>query len=269
MPSDHLPRTPKNRLAKWPFWLGDGLLVVTGISLALAQDGGAINPVAMGIVVAAIALGGLLACAPYVIEHLGEAVRAGRGGDWAEIRNQVLKLEFRLAELELKGGGAPESARLAHGRWTENEDDLGVGEVIKHPKADEAKRDAPANPHFNFGQAGSAPVAAKAAGERGPSDAAQRAAEIRQQLELDPGPIDSETGVGPARPQRPKSNQPSSFTVVSNDAEEEDLPTSLDDLGPPETGQSAHLSKALSHAKKHPGNRHVQRLIQGGKRSAG
>jgi len=273
MSSDHLPRTPKRQLPKWPFWLGDALLVTTGVALAFANGGGELTPAAMGIVVTAIALGALVACAPYLAEHFAEAIRMGKGGDWGEIRNQVLKLEFRLAELELNGGQAPESARLAHSRWTEDEADLGVGEVKKQPTAPSPSSgaEAPANPHFNFAAKGPALAAAEKP-ESNPRPAApeQRAREIREQLELESGPIESDTGVGPARPQRPKAAPPPRPEEENRDDEEaEDLPTSLDELGPAETGKSTHLRKALDHARKRPANGHVQRLIQGGKRPAG
>ncbi|MGE9295448.1 MAG: hypothetical protein ACQKBV_04085 [Puniceicoccales bacterium] len=290
MPSDHLPRAPKRQLPKWPFWLGDGLLVLTGIVLAFAQSGGELTPFAMAAVVTAIALGAILACAPYAIEHLAEIVKNKNGGDWSEVRNKVVKLEFRLAELELNGGSVPESARLAHSRWTEDEDDLGVGAVTTQPKSNPAapapapaqaqpQREAPANPHFNFAAKGAALVGAKAGAAEDAPTAQEltpeaRAKQIREELDLEAGPIDSETGVGPARPQKPKpaSAQPE-FKVVEDiaqdDEEEGNLPTSLDDLAPPEVGKTAHLRKALDHAKKHTSSRHVQRLIQGGKRSAG
>ncbi|MEO0794028.1 MAG: hypothetical protein AAFX93_02640 [Verrucomicrobiota bacterium] len=252
MPSDHLPRAPKRHIPKWPFWIGDALLVIAGVYLAFTQEG-ALTTAAMAWVVVSVALGALIACAPYVIELIADAINGGPGGDWAEIRNKVVKLEFRLAEIELNNGSVPESARIAHSRFTESDEDLGVGEVIKQPKAAEAAT-PPANPHFNFGPTGASLVGS---GGNGPDTKQSPDDQLfADDLPLESEELDPELGVGPVKVQQ------------SDPDDEMDLPTSLEEIGPAENGNTNHLRKALDHARKNTANRGVHRLIAQGKRSA-
>ncbi len=219
MPSDSLLPAPRRHIPKWPFWLGDVLLVGIGLALFFKQ-GAPMSPAAMICIVLAIVLGAVLACAPYVIEHWVNATKGG--GDWAEVRNQVIKLEFRLAELELNNGGAPESARIAqsrYSRFTEDESDLGVGEVIKQPKPANDEAADTVTP-LNFGAKGAALVGAAS-----------------------------------------RDESASQF----EDEMDEDLPTSLDDIGPTEKREPTHLRKALDQARKEQGSRAVSRLIRNGK----
>ncbi|WP_309399709.1 hypothetical protein [Cerasicoccus maritimus] len=257
MPSDSFLPTPKRHIPKWPFWLGDVLLVGTGIALAFSQ-GAPLSPLAMAWVVISIVSGAVLACAPFVVEFVVNA-KGGGSGDYAEVRNKVLKLEFRLAELELNGGGAPESARIAqsrYSRFTEDEDDLGVGTVTKQPKAEtpieETKPQA-----LKFGPTGAALVG------RGPSQPTTSGVSPE-----DPEPI------AESAPSKPKSKPPfriQKAPVIEEPDEhdygepDEDLPTSLDDIGPAEKRDPKHLRKALDQARKEAGSKAVSRLIRGGK----
>ncbi|GHB90699.1 hypothetical protein [Cerasicoccus arenae] len=228
MPSEsHLP-TSRRHIPKWPFWLGDILLVGTGLALAF-QQGGPLQPMAMAWVVISIAGGALIACAPYAIEHWANAVSGGAGGDWADLRNKLLKLEVRLAEIELNNGAVPESARLAQSRFADyaNDEELGIGEVIKQPKAP-VETPEPAKPApFKFGPTGAALVGARATEE---------------------------------------SSDDSDLDLYDAEQPDEDLPTSLDDIGPAEKREPTHLRKALNQARNEHGSRAVARFIRGGKR---
>lgn len=223
MPSDSFP-APKRSIPKWPFWLGDVLLVGVGLAIFLKQ-GAPMSPWAITGIVLAIGLGAVLACAPYALEHW--LVITKGGGDWAEIRNHVLKLEVRLAEIELGAGGAPESARLAqsrYSRFTEDESELGVGEVVKQPKPESA---APAKPtQLDLGPKGAALVGA--AGRQ-----TDEPAEEHDEYDLE--------------------------------SPDEDLPTSLDDIGPAEQREPSHLRRALEQANKYQSKDAVKRLIRNGK----
>jgi len=227
MPSDSFP-APKHQIPKWPFWLGDALLVAIGIALFFKQ-GAPMTPWAIGCIVAAIGLGAIIACAPYAIEHWVVVTKGG--GDWAELRNQVVKLEFRLAEMELNGGGAPESARLAqsrYSRFTEDEDNLGVGEVVAQPKS-EKPAEAPKPTQLDFGEKKGAALVGAAAKQ------------------------EAETTVDDERDE------------YDDATPDEDLPTSLDDIGPAEQREPTHLNKALEQAKKYQGSDAIKRLIRNGK----
>lgn len=226
MPSDSLLPTPRRRLPKWPFWIGDLLLVGLGLALLLKQ-GAPMGPLAMASIVFAIAFGAVIACAPYAIEHW--LITTKGGGDWAEVRHKLLKLEVRLAEIELNNGAVPESARLAHNRFTEDEEDLGVGEVIKQPKAEQpVEEPKPQQLDFN-GAKGAALVGAA------------------------------------ARDEYAQPAETSDEDALDVDAMDEDLPTSLDDIGPAEKREPTHLRKALEQARKERASPAVSRLIRGGK----
>lgn len=217
---------PKRQIPKWPFWLGDVLLVGTGLALFFLQEG-PISPFAVAWIVIAVGLGAIIACAPYAIEHWLLITKGG--GDWADVRNKVVKLEFRMSELEMGAGGAPESARIAqsrYSRFTEDESELGVGDVIKQPKKAEAEvEDKPTK--LNFGAKGAALVGAASRDD----DA-------------------------------PEASEPDEY---DHETPDEDLPTDLDDIGPAEKREPTHLNKALEHARKHQGSDAIKRLIRNGK----
>ncbi|WP_309385922.1 hypothetical protein [Cerasicoccus frondis] len=255
MPSDSLLPTPKRHIPKWPFWVGDVLLVGTGLALAFSQ-GAPLPPLAMAWVVISIVSGAVLACAPFLVEYIVNA-KGGGGGDWAEVRNKVVKLEFRLAELELNGGGAPESARLAqsrYSRYTEDEEDLGVGAVVKQPKA-EQPTETPKPMELKFGPTGAALVG------KGPSTPTEQAQEVAQEPQ-------DEADTPPKPKSKPPfriSKAPITEAAGGDDEDEGDLPTSLDDIGPAEKRDPKHLRKALDQARKEAGSKAVARLIRGGK----
>lgn len=242
--------TPKRHIAKWPFFVGDALLVATGIGLAFSQ-GAPLPPLAMAWVVISIVSGAALACTPYVVEYYVTAKHGG--GDWAEVRNHVMKLEFRLAEMELNNGGAPESARLAQSRFNRysDDEDLGIGEVVKQQKPEEPES-KPAATQLKFGPTGADLVGKKHEPE--PETVAPEPIE-----ESEPEPL-----------AKPKSKPPfriSKAPLADSDLDEEEanLPTSLDDIGPAEKRTPTHLRKALEQARKETGSKAVSRLIRGGK----
>lgn len=102
--SQAFPSRNPSHLPKWPFFLADASLVLTGILLAVLSDG-PLTPLRMALVVLAVGWGGCLAVLPYVLEYSRKAgsttVADTETADWM---NRLYRLEFRLAELEDRDG---------------------------------------------------------------------------------------------------------------------------------------------------------------------
>ena len=100
-------------LARWPFFLGDALLVAAAVTLAMTQGGPLAWP-EMLVIVLAVALGALLGSAPYAIEAILRSRAAVTAvGEAGELTKRLHRLEFRLAELEEIGRSQASASPLA------------------------------------------------------------------------------------------------------------------------------------------------------------
>ncbi|MGF1451531.1 MAG: hypothetical protein ACFB21_05595 [Opitutales bacterium] len=102
----------QRRLPKWPFWVADALLVLGAASIGIIS-GQPLTPLAMGLIIGGVALGGLLGALPYVLEFFANPEASGElSQENAKLWQRLQRLEFRLGDLEAAAGEHPSRSDL-------------------------------------------------------------------------------------------------------------------------------------------------------------
>lgn len=126
-------------LVKWPFLLGDAMLVGTALLIAWASPG-PLTPQAMGWCVLAVGWGAVLGATPFLAEYWAGRQKHAKEDD--KLMLKLYQLEFRLADLEQRGGlpagGLPQAGSPAAESSTDMAQPL--------PKAVDQKSGGPGTP---------------------------------------------------------------------------------------------------------------------------
>ena len=122
-----------NKIPKWPFFLGDGILVLITLLIVLI-NGIPLTPLTMAFCIFSVGWGAMLTCAPYVLDY--QASQKGDSGgqeQWAELRNKLLRLEVRIADMEISSGREP-AGGVSHEPFSgfDHEPPLAKEEEINH-----------------------------------------------------------------------------------------------------------------------------------------